>query len=48
MRMLAKSLAVVALAVAPCCADRAQAGDTGTVTGQFVLDGEIPKLAPLV
>ena len=48
MRMLAKSLAVVALAVAPCCVDRAQAGDTGNVTGQFVLDGEIPKLAPLV
>jgi hypothetical protein len=27
---------------------RAYAADTGTLTGQFVLDGDVPKLAPLV
>jgi hypothetical protein len=29
-------------------ANRANAADTGTLSGQFVLEGEAPKLAPLV
>jgi hypothetical protein len=48
MRILAKSLAVVALSVSPWCVDRAHADGGGTVAGQFVFDGEVPKLAPLV
>ena len=31
-----------------CSAGRAQAAGYGTITGQFVLEGEVPKLAPLV
>ncbi len=38
----------LALGVAPWNTGRAQAAGTGTVTGQFTLEGEIPKLAPVV
>jgi Polysaccharide lyase family 4, domain II len=51
MRVFVARLTIVgllALAAGAWVADRAAAADTGTVTGQFVLAGEIPKLAPLV
>ena len=41
-------IALTGLMVLALGASRANAADTGTLAGQFVLEGEAPKLAPLV
>jgi hypothetical protein len=45
---LAPRIALTGLTVLALSASRANAADTGTLAGQFVLEGEAPKLAPLV
>jgi len=45
---LAPRIALTGLMALALGASRASAADTGTLAGQFVLEGEAPKLAPLV
>jgi hypothetical protein len=45
---VAPRIALTGLVVLALSASRANAADTGTLSGQFVLEGEAPKLAPLV
>jgi hypothetical protein len=45
---LAPRIALTGLMVLALSASRANAADTGTLAGQFVLEGEAPKLSPLV
>ncbi len=47
-RLALTGVFAVALGVSPWTIGRATAAGTGTVTGQFVLEGEIPKLPPVV
>jgi len=45
---LAPRISLTGLMALALAASRANAADTGTLAGQFVLEGEAPKLAPLV
>jgi hypothetical protein len=47
-RLALMGISALSLGVALSSAGSAQAAGTGAVTGQFILEGEIPKLAPLV
>ncbi|HET6328909.1 MAG TPA: hypothetical protein VFG04_29770 [Planctomycetaceae bacterium] len=47
-RLAVTGVFAVALGVSPWTMGRAPAAGNGTVTGQFVLEGDIPKLAPVV